>query len=345
MVSATGSGKRERRRRSYGGHRADHNSECDASSELTSDGETEEPDGPSKTASLNRTFSVPPGESSLLLGIPSASDLVSPVVMRTRQRIKAQRPWSLSGLSGGPLGIVRGAAARWTASETSLNHLHGSPTTLSPSSGTARPLMCHAATQKDSGEVGGMLGSSSLMGLSSSAARLRRRRPSARFRNVKSLNRRSGELPDAAASAQQLLSCSGESHNATLQALRLSASAGSAAASSYSSGECSSSAGTGSQRSRRVVKSSTLTRLSVESTPGGCGAPVAVVGPLLIAQSSPIKAATSSCAAAAAVASSVSNSSPRSAPSDGELGLAHMDETSNFSEQAWDNYLVRDGHF
>ena len=36
-------------------------------------------------------------------------------------------------------------------------------------------------------------------------------------------------------------------------------------------------------------------------------------------------------------------STPRSAPSDGELGLGHVDETSSFSEQAWDNYLVNIG--
>ena len=36
---------------------------------------------------------------------------------------------------------------------------------------------------------------------------------------------------------------------------------------------------------------------------------------------------------------SSSNSSPRSAHSDVEQ-VAHADETSNFSEQAWDNYLV-----
>ena len=33
-------------------------------------------------------------------------------------------------------------------------------------------------------------------------------------------------------------------------------------------------------------------------------------------------------------------STPRSAISDAELGLGHVDETSSFSEQAWDNYLV-----
>ena len=38
-------------------------------------------------------------------------------------------------------------------------------------------------------------------------------------------------------------------------------------------------------------------------------------------------------------------STPRSAPSDGELGLGHVDETSSFSEQAWDNYLVELPHY
>ena len=328
--SGGGGGKRDKNRnkldsgRSYTGHRAVHNSECDASSELTSDGEA---DADVKSTSLNRTFNVPSGESSLL-AIPQ-SDIISPVILRTRQKSKPQRPWSLSGLNGGPLRI-RGVGARWTASETSLNHLQTSPT-LSPNA--ARPLMCHASTQKDSAEVGGLLASTSLAGLSSSGSmgtsRLRRRRHSARFRNVKSLARRSGELPDAAAA--QLLNSSEGGQNITLQALRLSASA--ASASSYSSGECSSSAGTGSQRSRRVVKSSTLTRLSVEScsSTNGVGAPTAVASPLVIA---PIKAVAS------VSVPSVHNSSPRSAPSDGELCLAHVDETSNFSEQAWDNYLV-----
>lgn len=321
----------------------DHNSECDASSELTSDGEMEDREaeqdtvaGGRKSASLNRTFLVPPGESSLAVAE------VSPVVLRTRHRIKPQRPWSLSGLT---LGGQSTAAARWTASETALNHLLSSPT-LSPCSAVARPLMCHASTQKDSAEVDGIVGSSSMAGLSScgggssgtGALRQRRRRHSARFRNVKSLARRA----DIDLTPQLNASEAMPSHSATLQA-RLSASAASASCSSSEG-----SAGSGSQRSRRVVKSSTLTRLSVESncssgSVSSC-APVAVVGPMVIAQSSPIKgpATAVSSGVATSTAPSTNNSSPRStAPSDGEHCLAHADETSNFSEQAWDNYLVR----
>ena len=320
---------------------ARYNSECDASSELTSEGESDdEVDAPDatnssgrKSASLNRTFMLPNADAI------AATAESSPVVMRNHRRTKAQRPLSLSGLTGVPLsssivagssGCNRGsignhgvgggdyASSRWAASETALNHLVSSPT-LSPGSASERPFMCNASTQKDrlSPSTEGL--GSSLAGLSScgsasgSGARPRRRRHSARHRTLKSMQRRS-EL--------DVHSGGSDSNNATLQA-RLSASAASAS----SSGEASST-GTGSHRSRRIVKSTTLTRISVEQS-----SPVAVAtGHHVVqstAQSSPLKPQAAS-----------SNSSPRSAPSDGELCLGHADETSNFSEQAWDNYLV-----
>lgn len=321
MVSLSGEACRSKNRKPearYSNPEVVHNSECDASSELTSEGETDEEDvqetpGSSgrRSATLNRTFLV-----------PGSTDVAeaSPVVMRTRQRIKPQRPLSFSGLSG-TLGALSnsagGASARWAASETALNHLTSSPA-HSPCLSGSRPLMCHASTQKDrlSPSTEGL--GSSLAALSSSGsastggARQRQRRHSARLRNMMSLSRR-GDLD-----AQIFLGVN-DSSGVTLQSSRLSASAASAS----SSGE-SSSAGAGSLRSRRIVKSSTLTRI-VDAT-----APLPIVaGPLVNAQSSPLKPPPPS-----------TNSSPRSAPSDGELCLGHVDETSNFSEQAWDNYVV-----
>lgn len=320
---------------------ARYNSECDASSERTSDGESDDeadvPDGINssgrKSASLNRTFLMPNAEANAAIAESS------PVVMRNHRRTKAQRPLSLSGLTGVPSSsIVRGsggcngginghhgvggadyASSRWAASETALNHLVSSPI-LSPSSASERPFMCNASTQKDglSPSTEGL--GSSLAGLSScgsasgSGTRPRRRRHSARHRTLKSMARRS-EL--------DVHSAGSDSNNATMQA-RLSASAASAS----SSGEASST-GTGSNRSRRIVKSTTLTRISVEhSSPVITIATSNHVVPST-AQSSPLKPQAAS-----------SNSSPRSAPSDGELCLGPADETSNFSEQAWDNYLV-----
>lgn len=318
MVSMSGEACRNKNRKTearYSNQEMAHNSECDASSELTSeaetDGEVQLLESPTtsgrRSATLNRTFLVPPG-----------TDLAdpSPVVLRTRHRIKPQRPFSFSGLSGTLAALSNNstdaASGRWAASETALNYL--SSPTLSPCSHGSRPLMCHASTQKDrlSPSTEGL--GSSLAGLSSSGsvsaggARQRRRRHSARLRNIKS---RRGD--------QDAQPVSIESSNVTLQC-RLSISAAS------SSGEGNSSAGgTGSQRSRRIVKSSTLTRISNETS-----APLPIVAnPVSNAQASPTKPPTPS-----------TNSSPRSAPSDGELGLGHVDETSNFSEQAWDNYLV-----
>ncbi|XP_046638944.1 uncharacterized protein LOC124320227 isoform X2 [Daphnia pulicaria] len=322
MVSLSGEACRSKNRKPearYNNPEVVHNSECDASSELTSEGETDEEDvqetpGSSgrRSATLNRTFLV-----------PGSTETVeaSPVVMRTRQRIKPQRPLSFSGLSGtttlGSNGSG-GASARWAASETALNHLTSSPA-HSPCLPGSRPLMCHASTQKDrlSPSTEGL--GSSLAALSSSGsasaggARQRQRRHSARLRNMMSLSRR-GDLD-----AQIFLGVN-DGSGVTLQSSRLSASAASAS----SSGE-SSSAGAGSQRSRRIVKSSTLTRIVDATAP----LPIAA-GPLVNAQSSPLKPPPPS-----------TNSSPRSAPSDGELCLGHVDETSNFSEQAWDNYLER----
>lgn len=321
MVSLSGEACRSKNRKPearYNNPEVVHHSECDASSELTSEGETDEEDvqetpGSSgrRSATLNRTFLV-----------PGSTETVeaSPVVMRTRQRIKPQRPLSFSGLSGtttlGSNGSG-GASARWAASETALNHLTSSPA-HSPCLPGSRPLMCHASTQKDrlSPSTEGL--GSSLAALSSSGsasaggARQRQRRHSARLRNMMSLSRR-GDLD-----AQIFLGVN-DGSGVTLQSSRLSASAASAS----SSGE-SSSAGAGSQRSRRIVKSSTLTRIVDATAP----LPIAA-GPLVNAQSSPLKPPPPS-----------TNSSPRSAPSDGELCLGHVDETSNFSEQAWDNYLV-----
>ena len=313
-----------------------YNSECDASSELTSECESDGGDVDAldtansstgrKSVSLNKTFSLPSGDAAAALAESSPV-----VVMRNHRRTKAARPWSLSGLTGVPLnslvgagsgvgsgGCVRSddASSRWAASETALNHLVSSPT-LSPCSASERPFMCNASTQKDrlSPSTEGL--GSSLAGLSScgsasgSGARPRRRRHSARHRTLKSMARRS-EL--------DVHSAGSDTNNSTLQT-RLSASAASAS----SSGEASST-GTGSHRSRRIVKSTTLTRISVEAS-----SPVAVVAGHHVSnsQSSPLKAQAPS-----------TNSSPRSAPSDGELCLGHADETSNFSEQAWDNYLV-----
>lgn len=323
MVSMSGDacrGKNRKPEARYSNPDVAHNSECDASSELTSEGEsdkeveTHETPGSSgrRSATLNRTFLVPGGTD-----VAEAS----PVVMRNRQRIKPQRPLSFSGLSGTLAALSNsadGASARWAASETALNHLMSSPA-LSPCLAGSRPLMCHASTQKDrlSPSTEGL--GSSLAGLSSSGSasaggvRQRRRRHSARLRNMKSISRR-GDAHDA-----QIVPGANESNNTTIQA-RLSVSAASAS----SSGE-GSSAGAGSQRSRRIVKSSTLTRIVDASAP----LPI-VTGPVANAQSSPLKKPTPPS----------TNSSPRSAPSDGELGLAHVDETSNFSEQAWDNYVV-----
>lgn len=329
MVSMSGEACRNKNRKPearYTNPEVSHNSECDASSELSDEGETgDEVDAErdekmlmetpssngSRSATLNRTFLVPPGVDL------SAGVEVSPVIMRTRNRIKPQRPLSFSGLSGTLAALSPnssapdGASARWAASETALNHL-ASPSSLSPCSPHSRPLMCHASTQKDrlSPSTEGL--GSSLAGLSSSGsvstggARQRRRRHSARLRNIKS--RRSD--PDCYLISNETIS------NVTLQS-RLSAAS--------SSGECSSSGGGGtggSQRNRRIVKSTTLTRIPNDN--------VMASAPVTVAQISPSKISLPPS----------SNSSPRSAPSDGELCLGHVDETSNFSEQAWDNYLV-----
>ena len=321
MVSLSGEACRSKNRKPearYSNPEVVHNSECDASSELTSEGETDEEEvqetpGSSgrRSATLNRTFLV-----------PGSTDVAeaSSVVMRTRQRIKPQRPLSFSGLSG-TLGALSnsadGASARWAASETALNHLSSSPA-HSPCLSGSRPLMCHASTQKDrlSPSTEGLGSSLAALRSSGSASaggvRQRQRRHSARLRNMMSLSRR-GDL-DA-----QIFLGANDSNCVTLQSSRLSASAASAS----SSGE-SSSAGAGSQRSRRIVKSSTLTRIVDATVP----LPI-VTGPLVNAQSSPLKPPPPS-----------TNSSPRSAPSDGELCLGPVDETSNFSEQAWDNYVV-----
>lgn len=299
-----------------------HNSECDASSELTSEGETDdrqeaELDG-RRSASLNRTFLVPPSESSLV------QPDFSPVVMRTRQRIKPQRPWSLSGL-----GSAGTRPRHWagSASETALNHLMPSPT-LSPCSAVPRPLMCHASTQKDSTD-----GCFSTSLSSPGGVRQRRRRHSTRNRNGKT--RRNDQLLDLA--GQHLSSNDLRvSSNATLLQARLSSA-------SCSSGEYS--GGSSGQR-RRVVKSCTMTRLSVESNGSNNGsiAPVVSNGPsaTAISHSSPIKASTGAASngAGTSVAPSTNTSSPRStAPSDGEHCLGQTDEAGNLSEH-WDNYLV-----
>ena len=332
MVSMSGDACRNKNRKPearYSNPEMGHNSECDASSELTSDegeadadieGEKEEmlmetpTSNGRRSATLNRTFLVPPG-----VDLSAGVEVLSPVIMRTRHRIKPQRPLSFSGLSGTLAALspnssaTDGASARWAASETALNHLM-SPSSLSPCSPNSRPLMCNASTQKDrlSPSTEGL--GSSLAGLSSSGsvstggARQRRRRHSARLRNIKS--RRSD--PDCYLISNESI------NNATLQC-RLSAAS--------SSGECSSGGGggaSGSQRSRRIVKSTTLTRIPNEMT-------VAASIPVVMAQISPSKKSLPPS----------SNSSPRSAPSDGELGLGHVDETSNFSEQAWDNFLVK----
>lgn len=320
MVSMSGEACRSKNRKPearYSNPEVVHNSECDASSELTSEGGTDGEDvqeapGSSgrRSATLNRTFLVPAS---------AETAEASPVVMRTRQRIKPQRPLSFSGLSG-TLGALssnaEGASGRWAASETALNHLTSSPA-RSPCLSGSRPLMCHASTQKDrlspsTEALGSSLAALSSSGSVSAGGRQRQRRHSARLRNKMSLSRR-GEHD-----AQSLLAPNDSC--VTLQSSRLSASAASAS----SSGE-GSSAGAGSQRSRRVVKSCTLTRL-VDAT---AQLPV-VNSPLVIAQQpSPLKPPPPS-----------TNSSPRSAPSDVELCLGHVDETSNFSEQAWDNYVV-----
>ena len=314
-------GKNRKPEARYGNPEVAHNSECDASSELTSEGESDgevevrETPGSSgrRSATLNRTFLVPGGT--------DVAEASPAVVMRTRHRIKPQRPLSFSGLSGTLAALSNsgdGASARWAASETALNHLMSSSPALSPCLAGSRPLMCHASTQKDrlSPSTEGL--GSSLAGLSSSGSasaggvRQRRRRHSARLRNMKSISRRSEH--DA-----QIVQSNESNNNMTLQT-RLSVSAASAS----SSGE-GSSVGAGSQRSRRIVKSSTLTRIVDASAP----LPI-IAGPVANTQSSPLKP----------MPPPSTNSSPRSAPSDGELGLAHVDETSNFSEQAWDNYVV-----
>ena len=324
MVSMSGDacrGKNRKPEARYGNPEVAHNSECDASSELTSEGESDgevevrETPGSSgrRSATLNRTFLVPGGT--------DVAEASPAVVMRTRHRIKPQRPLSFSGLSGTLAALSNsgdGASARWAASETALNHLMSSSPALSPCLAGSRPLMCHASTQKDrlSPSTEGL--GSSLAGLSSSGSasaggvRQRRRRHSARLRNMKSISRRSEH--DA-----QIVQSNESNNNMTLQT-RLSVSAASAS----SSGE-GSSVGAGSQRSRRIVKSSTLTRIVDASAP----LPI-IAGPVANTQSSPLKP----------MPPPSTNSSPRSAPSDGELGLAHVDETSNFSEQAWDNYVV-----
>lgn len=321
MVSMSGEACRSKNRKPearYSNPEVVHNSECDASSELTSEGGTDGEDvqeapGSSgrRSATLNRTFLVPAS---------AETAEASPVVMRTRQRIKPQRPLSFSGLSG-TLGALssnaEGASGRWAASETALNHLTSSPA-RSPCLSGSRPLMCHASTQKDrlspsTEALGSSLAALSSSGSVSAGGRQRQRRHSARLRNKMSLSRRVEH------DAQSLLAPNDSC--VSLQSSRLSASAASAS----SSGE-GSSAGAGSQRSRRVVKSCTLTRL-VDAT---AQLPV-VNSPLVIAQQpSPLKPPPPS-----------TNSSPRSAPSDVELCLGHVDETSNFSEQAWDNYVDR----
>ena len=85
-----------------------HHSECDASSELTSGQESDAEDDAPPTPPLPTPCVVD-------VDVPAPA-----VVLRSRVRAKAQRPWSLSAVSGVD------ARASWTphsASETALNRL------------------------------------------------------------------------------------------------------------------------------------------------------------------------------------------------------------------------------
>ena len=350
-------GKKSERSLQYS--REELNSECDASSELTSgESEAEEEQDAAVAVAitgsaagslqlLNRTFN-PVAEAA---GSP-ATDF-SPVILRNRDKKKAQRPWSLSGVPAAVDDTPQ--LAQWTclsaASETALNHLPGMAGLRSSGTGTAaKPLMRNASTQKDmlspSMEV---LAAVSAAGLSSSGSaggsggvRHRRRRHSARRRNMLAAQRR------ADAEGQ---SATGSDNNLTLQN-RLSA-ASAASSSSSSSSQCSDCECDGVRNRNRVMKSSTLTHLAGDSLHGSCaelrGCPSSAAkdscrsscSPLqreadLTVPSIPIHQQTSAFKPPSAI------STPRSAPSDGEhnyVGMGHTDETSN-SEQAWDNYLV-----
>ena len=152
--------------------------EGDASSELTSGDESNaeidtDEGGSSRKVPLNRTFIR-----------PEVSFGDAPVVLRNRQRAKAQRPWSLSA-------VEAASPASWTlhsTSETGLNHLGAS------GGGARRPLMCHVSTQKDIASPNLAEGSSAAAlssgGSASGGVRQRRRRTSARLRTAQLMSRR-----------------------------------------------------------------------------------------------------------------------------------------------------------
>lgn len=310
-----------------------HNTEFSSNCEPTSEGEVDSreaehysmsSDRGRKSASLNHTFMIPPCES--LLAVAG----ISPVMLGTSSHnlTRLQRPKSLPAL---PVARLPTTTARLTASESALNDLLSSMW-QSPPLATERSLPYYTPTQREMVEREERPVSSSCLadfsscsGGSSGAEALqqRRRRHSSRYRNAKS-NGQNLDLTPQFGSSDGIAS-----HNATLQA-RLSTSAVSVSVES--------SAGSISRRNRHASKSSNLMRLSIKSNGSSSSisnsnAPVAVIGPMVIAPSSAIKRSTTP---------STNTSSPRStAPSDREYCLGLADDSSTVSDQAWDNYLVR----
>ena len=337
------------------------NSECDASSELTSGESNDEEvrDAPPPAANgsqiLNRTFLLPTTQETAAAATACLLPAVdhSTVTLRPKKsdKMKTVRPWSLSGVVP-----VADDGSPWTplsASETALNHLSCGSSSTGLRQSVSRPLMSKtdASTQKDmlspsmetvlassatalsSSGSGVASGSGGGVGGSSSGAVDRRRRRSTRSRNLRT---RRSELDTPGHSA-------GSDNNLTLQN-RLSASAASSSSVSDASDDDGALSGANAV-GRRVMKSSTLTQFSAAGSANeasGCNLSrdqcrcspcndevASTVGPLVF-KISPHKAPSTL-------------STPRSLASDGEhysLGLGHTDETSN-SEQAWDNYVVR----
>ena len=160
--------------------------EGDASSELTSGDESNaeidtDEAGSSRKVSLNRTFIR-----------PEASFGDAPVVMRNRQRSKAQRPWSLSA-------VEASSPASWalhSTSETRLDHL-GTCGASGASGSAKKPFAGHVATQKDGASPNLNDGSAAALssgGSTGGGVRQRRRRSSARFRTAQLMLRRGVDI-------------------------------------------------------------------------------------------------------------------------------------------------------
>ena len=312
------------------------NSECDASSELTES----EAEFQVRVDDVQQSLTAPEPSAEETKDLPGVAALepaeCSPpalVVLRNQgRRGKQQRPWSLCGPVI-PALTPAGANDRMalSASETALH-------TMTPA---GRRDAKDSLLSPFSDGVGAGAGLSSCSGSGSGGVRPRRRRQSARRRNLLS-GRRGGN-----AASELDAQSGGSEHNLTL-ASRLSVAASSTSCSDlgdvtpveHGGGVCSLQ-----PRRSQVTKSTTIAQLTLPAKNYGRSpvAPAALLQQTFIKESSSASSPPTSRQATPPKPASVM-STPRSAPSDADIGWCHGDEASNFSEQAWDNYVVTNLH-